>query len=148
MEAHDVPSSSISLWSASMKTSVSKQGFVSCHCKRYCIDKKRKRHSKNMKCHSNSSCKNKWALSLLLIRPMLHVFLSINYYSYKQFIYTVFRVVAVSLMPQCVVVIFSAHWAFSIFDLNIPSNSHDTTFASSPRAESIKSHYYSRGYWP
>jgi hypothetical protein len=63
MEAHDVPSSSLSLWSASMITSGSKQGFVCCHCKRYCVDKKCKCHSKNMKsnskCHSNSSCKNK-----------------------------------------------------------------------------------------
>ena len=40
IEAHDVPSSSLSLRSASMITSGSKQGFVSCHCKRYCIDKK------------------------------------------------------------------------------------------------------------
>jgi len=63
IEAHDVPSSSLSLWSASVITAGSKQGFVSCHCKRYCIDKKCKCHSKNMKCnptcHSNSSCKNK-----------------------------------------------------------------------------------------
>jgi len=63
IEAHDVPSSSLSLRSASVVTSGSKQGFVSCHCKRYCIDKKCKCHSKNMKCHSkchsNSSCKNK-----------------------------------------------------------------------------------------
>jgi len=40
IEAHDVPSSSLSLRSTSMITSGSKQGFVSCHCKRYCIDKK------------------------------------------------------------------------------------------------------------
>ena len=33
-------------------------------------------------------------------------------------------------MPQRVVVVFSAHWAFSIFELNIPFNIHDTTFAS------------------
>jgi len=63
IEAHDVPSSSLSLQSASMITSGSKQGFVSCHCKRYCIHKKCKCRSKNMKCnskcHSNSSCKNK-----------------------------------------------------------------------------------------
>jgi len=59
IEAHDVPSSSLSLRSASMITSGSKQGFVSCHCKRYCIDKKCKCRSKNMKCHSNSCCKNK-----------------------------------------------------------------------------------------
>ena len=39
IEAHDVPSSPLSLRSASMITSGSKQGFVSCHCKRYCIDK-------------------------------------------------------------------------------------------------------------
>ena len=61
IEAHDVPSSSLSLRSASMITSGSKQGFVSCHCKRYYIDKKCKCCSKNMKCnskcHSNSSCK-------------------------------------------------------------------------------------------
>ena len=63
MEVHDVPSSSLSLRSASMITSGSKQGFVRCHCKRYCIDKKCRCRSKNMKCnskcHSNSSCKNK-----------------------------------------------------------------------------------------
>jgi len=63
IEAHDVTSSSLSLRSASMITSGSKQGFVSRHCKRYCIDKKCKCRSKNKKCnskcHSNSSCKNK-----------------------------------------------------------------------------------------
>jgi hypothetical protein len=41
-----------------------------------------------------------------------------------------FRIVAVSLMPQRIVVIFSSHWPFSIFELNIPFNSHDTSFAS------------------
>jgi len=78
IEAHDVPSSSLSLRSASLITSGSKQGFVSCHCKRYCIDKKCKCHSKNMKCnsmcHSNNSCKNKCVSPLFFIRPMLHVF--------------------------------------------------------------------------
>jgi len=63
IKAHDVPSSSLSLRSASMITSGSKQGFVSCHCKRYSIDEKCICCSKNMKsnseCHSNSSCKNK-----------------------------------------------------------------------------------------
>ena len=63
IEAQNVPSSSLSLRSAPMITSGSKQGFVSCHCKRYYIDKKCKCPSKNMKCnskcHSNSSCKNK-----------------------------------------------------------------------------------------
>jgi hypothetical protein len=63
VEVHDVPSRSLFLRSASMITSGSKQGFVSCHCKRYCIDKKCKCLSKNMKCnskcHSDSSCKNK-----------------------------------------------------------------------------------------
>jgi len=63
IEAHDVPSSSLSLRSASMITSGSKQGCVSCHCKRYCMDKKCKCLSKNMrcnsKCHPNSCCKNK-----------------------------------------------------------------------------------------
>ena len=39
-----VPSGSLSLRSASMITSGSKQGFVSCHCKRYCINKKCKCH--------------------------------------------------------------------------------------------------------
>ena len=38
--AHDVPSSSLSLRSASIITSESKQGFVSCHCKKYCFDNK------------------------------------------------------------------------------------------------------------
>jgi len=40
IETHDVPSSSLYIRSASMIRSGSKQGFVSCHCKRYCIDKK------------------------------------------------------------------------------------------------------------
>ena len=63
IEAHDVPSSSLFLRSASMITPGNNQGFVSCHCKRYCIDKKCKCRTKNMKCnskcHSKSSCKNK-----------------------------------------------------------------------------------------
>jgi len=46
IETRDVPSSSLSLQSASMITSGSKQRFVSCHCKRYCIDKKCKCLSK------------------------------------------------------------------------------------------------------
>ena len=79
IEAHDVPSSSLSLLSASMIKSGSKQGFASCHCKRYCINKKCKCLWKNMKCHSNSSCNNKWASPLFFIRPILHVYLSINY---------------------------------------------------------------------
>ena len=62
-EAHDVPSSSLSLRSASMIIPGSRLGFVSCHCKRYCIDIKCKCRSKNMKCnsmcHSNSCCKKK-----------------------------------------------------------------------------------------
>jgi hypothetical protein len=29
---------------------------------------------RNSKCHSNSSCKNKWASPLFFIRPTLHVF--------------------------------------------------------------------------
>jgi len=82
VETHGVPSSSLSLRSASMITSEGKQGFVSCHCKRYCIDKKCKCLSKNMKCnsmcHSNSSCKNKWASPLFFIWPSLHVFFFIN----------------------------------------------------------------------
>ena len=62
MEAHDVPSSSLSLRSASMITSGSEQGSVRCNCKKYYIDIKCKCLSKNMKCsskcHSNSCCKN------------------------------------------------------------------------------------------
>jgi len=49
IEAHDVASSSLSLRSPSMITSGSKQGFVSCHCKRHSIDKNCKCLSKNMK---------------------------------------------------------------------------------------------------
>ena len=67
IDAHDVPSRSLSLRSALMITYRSKQGFVSCNCKRYCTDKK-------CNCHSNSFCKNKRALPLFLIRPMLQVF--------------------------------------------------------------------------
>jgi len=74
IEAHDVPSSSLSLLSASMLTSGSKQGSVSCHCKRYSVDK-----SANVVCHSNSSCKHKRDSPLFFIGPTLHVFLSINY---------------------------------------------------------------------
>jgi hypothetical protein len=63
IDVHDVPSNSLSLRSASMTTSGSKQWFASCNCKRYCIDRKCKCRSKNIKfnskCHSNSSCKNK-----------------------------------------------------------------------------------------
>ena len=59
IKAHDVPSISLSLRSASMITSGNKKGFVSCHCERYCVDKNCKCRSKNMKCnskcHSNSS---------------------------------------------------------------------------------------------
>jgi hypothetical protein len=79
IEAHDVPSSSLSLPSAWMITSGSKQGFVSCHCKRYCTDKNCKCRPKNMRCNSkfrpNSSCKNKWASPLFSVSPTLHVFL-------------------------------------------------------------------------
>ena len=70
------PQSSLSLRSASMITSGSKQGFVSCYCKRHCFDKKCKCLSKNTKCnskcHSNSSCKNKRASPLFFIRPTSH----------------------------------------------------------------------------
>ena len=51
IEARDVPSSSLSLRAASVITSGSKQGFVSCHCKRYCINKKCTCRSKNTKCN-------------------------------------------------------------------------------------------------
>ena len=63
IEVHNMSSSSLSLWSASMITSGSNQESVNCHCKRCCIAIKCKCHLKNMKCnskcHSNSSCKNK-----------------------------------------------------------------------------------------
>ena len=68
IEAHDVHSSSLSLRSASMITSGSNQGFVSCHCKRYYINEKCKCLSKNMKCSANSSCKNTRASPLFFIR--------------------------------------------------------------------------------
>ena len=78
IEAHDVPPGSLSLRSASMITSGSKQGFVSCHCERYCIDRKCKCRSKNTKsnskCHSNSSCRNKRASPFFFIRPTSHIF--------------------------------------------------------------------------
>ena len=68
IDGHDVTSTALSLRSASMITSGSKQGFPSCNCKRYCIDKKCKCRSKNIKCnskcHSNSPCKNKQVLPL------------------------------------------------------------------------------------
>jgi len=57
IEAQDLPSSSLSLQSASMVTSGSKQGSVSSHCKRYCIGKKRKCRSKNIKCKSKCHSK-------------------------------------------------------------------------------------------
>jgi hypothetical protein len=63
IDVHDVPSNSLSLRSASMTRSGSKQGFASCNCKRYCFDKNCKCLLKNIKCnskcHCNSSCKNK-----------------------------------------------------------------------------------------
>ena len=63
IDAHDMPSTSLSLWSASVTTPGSKQGFLSFDCKMYCINKKcnsRWKNTKcNSKCHSNSSCKNK-----------------------------------------------------------------------------------------
>jgi hypothetical protein len=78
IDVHDVPSNSRSLRSASMTKSGSKQGFASCNCKRYWIDKKCKCLSKkikcNSKCHSNSSCKSKSTLPMFFIMLMLHVF--------------------------------------------------------------------------
>jgi len=82
IKAQDVHSSSLNLRSAPMIRSRSKQAIVSCHCRRYRIDKKCKWRSKNMKCnskcHSISSCKNKWASPLFFTRPTLYVFLSIS----------------------------------------------------------------------
>ncbi|XP_050303513.1 SCAN domain-containing protein 3-like [Anthonomus grandis grandis] len=58
-----VPSTSVSLRTASGLASGSKQGFIQCNCKRYCIDRKCACRAKkvvcNSKCHRNSSCKNK-----------------------------------------------------------------------------------------
>lgn len=63
IELQDISSTSLTLRSTSTLSSGSKQGFISCHCKRYCIDNKCKCLSKNIKynskCHNNSSCKNK-----------------------------------------------------------------------------------------
>jgi hypothetical protein len=62
IDVHNVPSNSLSVRSASITTSGSKQGFSSCNCKRYCVVKNCKCRLKNIKCyskcHSNSSCKN------------------------------------------------------------------------------------------
>lgn len=63
MKPSDVPSSSLNLRTASALSSGSKQGFVMCHCKRYCITKRCKCKSSevmcNSKCHNSSACKNK-----------------------------------------------------------------------------------------
>ncbi|KAK4879816.1 hypothetical protein RN001_007962 [Aquatica leii] len=59
----DIPSSSLTLRKASALSSGSKQGFVICHCKRYCNTKRCNCRSKevlcNSKCHNSSACKNK-----------------------------------------------------------------------------------------
>lgn len=53
----------LSLRKMAMLASGSKQGFIHCSCKRYCIDKKCHCKAKsvlcNSKCHSGSACKNK-----------------------------------------------------------------------------------------
>ncbi|XP_024879377.1 SCAN domain-containing protein 3-like [Temnothorax curvispinosus] len=59
----EVLSTLLNLRQASVLASGSKQGFVMCNCKRYCISKKCNCRSKevlcNSKCHNNSECKNK-----------------------------------------------------------------------------------------
>lgn len=63
INASDVPSCSLNLRKASALSSGSKQGFVMCHCKRYCNTKKCNCRVNevlcNSKCHNNSACKNK-----------------------------------------------------------------------------------------
>ena len=64
IDLSDVPiSTSLSLRHASAVTTGAKQGFVMCHCKRYCDTKRCKCRSKevlcNSKCHNSSTCKNK-----------------------------------------------------------------------------------------
>ena len=62
IDANDVPSAALSLRSASVMMS-GRNRFLSCNCKRYCINKKCRCCSESIKynseCHSNSSCKNK-----------------------------------------------------------------------------------------
>ena len=82
IEAHDVPSSLLILRSASMIMSGSKQGFISCHCKGYCIDKKCKCHLKNMKCNSvilTAPAKIKELRHCSSLSLCYMYFLSINY---------------------------------------------------------------------
>jgi hypothetical protein len=63
INSSDVPSSSLNLRKASALSSGSKQGFVMCHCKRYCNTKKCNCRANevlcNSKCHNSSACKNK-----------------------------------------------------------------------------------------
>ncbi|KAK4875911.1 hypothetical protein RN001_012333 [Aquatica leii] len=71
----DILSLSLTLRKALALSSGSKQGFVICHCKRYCNTKRCNCRSKevlcNSKCHKSSPCKNKWfllSLSLFIFR--------------------------------------------------------------------------------
>jgi hypothetical protein len=65
------------------------RGFTSCNCKSYCIEKKCKCLSINIKCnstyHSNSSCKNKLCRCSLLCLHYMY-FSSIHYWTCKLFI--------------------------------------------------------------
>ncbi|CAH2015103.1 unnamed protein product [Acanthoscelides obtectus] len=62
IDISSVPSTSVFLRTTSRLASGSKQGFIQCNCKRYCIDKKCACRAKtvvcNSKCHNHSSCKN------------------------------------------------------------------------------------------
>ncbi|KAH0810939.1 hypothetical protein GEV33_011852 [Tenebrio molitor] len=59
INSSDVPSSSLNLRKASALSSGSKQGFVMCHCKRYCNTKKC-----NCRANENQVCKEQRFLSL------------------------------------------------------------------------------------
>nr|CAI5818672.1 unnamed protein product [Callosobruchus analis] len=63
MDISSVPSTSVSLRTASGLASGSKQGFVQCDCKQYCVNKKCACRAKKIvcksKCHNSSLCKNK-----------------------------------------------------------------------------------------
>jgi hypothetical protein len=60
--------------------------------------------------------------------PSWHIFTCHNAFRlFKNSHNTKTQVVAVSLMPQGVVVVFSAQWAFSIFELNTHTHTHTHT---------------------
>nr|CAI5856868.1 unnamed protein product [Callosobruchus analis] len=71
-----VPSTSVSLRTASGLAPGSKQGFVQCNCMRYCVDKKCacivKKTVCNNEFHNNSSCKNKYLGIDFLFRVFMY----------------------------------------------------------------------------